>query len=70
MYPACLCGLVRPLAPMGLREPGSQHCGVLNGAMTERSVLVQVLTYLPSSLCAPCLVRVSGEAGYAVAVAR
>jgi len=41
---------------MGLREPGSQHCGVLNGAMTERSFLVQVLTYLPSLRGAPCFV--------------
>jgi len=41
---------------------------VLNGAMTERSVPVQVLTYLPSLRGAPCLVTGCDVAGYAAAV--
>src|SRR5271166_6596702 len=50
--PVC-CGRLTA-GPDGLRGLGSQHCGALGGAMTDRSVPTQVLTVLPSLLSAPC----------------
>ena len=41
--------------PDGLRGLGSQHCGALCCAMTDRSFPIQVLTILPSLPSAPCL---------------
>jgi len=57
--------------PDGLRGSASKHCGALFGAMTVRSVAIQVLTIVPSLPLAPCFVPVGvGEARYAAGASR
>jgi len=48
MYSACCCGRMRTAGHDGLRGSDSKHCGALCGAMTRRSIPIQVLTILPS----------------------
>ncbi len=47
MYSAFDGGRYVTAGPQGLRGSGSNHSGALFGAMTKRSVPIQVLTILP-----------------------
>src|SRR6185312_10288009 len=57
----------RPLAPMGLRGPGSMHGHALDGALTKRSVPVQVPDLCAVGRLAPCAARAGPGAALAAA---